>query len=89
MDDPVKDMADADSPTMRKRAWDRWTSVGQTRFEPVGPSFQPRPGPWVSRSYEGPESTRRQGKERFTWRVERFGWRPSSGAGASWRERCA
>lgn len=36
VDDPVKDMADADSPTMRKRAWDWWTSVLQTRLEPVG-----------------------------------------------------
>ncbi|MGW2861009.1 terminase large subunit domain-containing protein [Streptomyces sp. NPDC001205] len=36
VDDPVKDMADADSPTMRKRAWDWWTSVIQTRLEPAG-----------------------------------------------------
>ncbi|MFE3992289.1 terminase large subunit domain-containing protein [Streptomyces goshikiensis] len=36
VDDPVKDMADADSPTMRKRAWDWWTSVLQTRIEPNG-----------------------------------------------------
>ncbi|WP_274558130.1 terminase large subunit domain-containing protein [Streptomyces spiramyceticus] len=36
VDDPVKDMADADSPTMRKRAWDWWTSVLQTRLEPEG-----------------------------------------------------
>ncbi|WP_328403907.1 terminase family protein [Streptomyces sp. NBC_00390] len=36
VDDPVKDMADADSSTMRKRAWDWWTSVLQTRLEPVG-----------------------------------------------------
>ncbi|MFE7129366.1 terminase large subunit domain-containing protein [Streptomyces sp. NPDC057638] len=36
VDDPVKDMADADSLTMRKRAWDWWTSVLQTRLEPVG-----------------------------------------------------
>ncbi|MFI8998634.1 hypothetical protein [Streptomyces sp. NPDC053542] len=36
VDDPVKDMADADSPTMRQRAWDWWTSVIQTRLEPTG-----------------------------------------------------
>ncbi|WP_236576580.1 terminase large subunit domain-containing protein [Streptomyces sp. HF10] len=36
VDDPVKDMADADSPTMRKRAWAWWTSVIQTRLEPTG-----------------------------------------------------
>ncbi|GAA1353700.1 terminase large subunit domain-containing protein [Streptomyces beijiangensis] len=36
VDDPVKDMADADSPTMRKRAWDWWQSVLQTRLEPDG-----------------------------------------------------
>lgn len=36
VDDPVKDMADADSPTMRKRAWEWWTSVLQTRLEPAG-----------------------------------------------------
>jgi hypothetical protein len=29
-------MADADSLTTRKRAWDWWTSVLQTRLEPVG-----------------------------------------------------
>ncbi|MFB7082560.1 terminase large subunit domain-containing protein [Streptomyces sp. NPDC056308] len=36
VDDPVKDMADADSPTMRKRAWDWWQAVLQTRLEPDG-----------------------------------------------------
>ncbi|MFJ7422760.1 terminase large subunit domain-containing protein [Streptomyces uncialis] len=36
VDDPVKDMADADSPTMRKRAWDWWQAVLQTRLEPGG-----------------------------------------------------
>ncbi|MER6206371.1 terminase large subunit domain-containing protein [Streptomyces sp. NPDC001642] len=36
VDDPVKDMADADSPTMRKRAWEWWQSVLQTRLEPDG-----------------------------------------------------
>jgi hypothetical protein len=36
VDDPVKDMADADSPTMRKRVWDWWQSVLQTRMEPNG-----------------------------------------------------
>lgn len=34
VDDPVKDMADADSPTMRRRAWDWWTSIIQTRPVP-------------------------------------------------------
>lgn len=29
-------MADTDSPTMRRRAWDWWTSVIQTRLEPTG-----------------------------------------------------
>ncbi|MEW1719760.1 terminase family protein [Streptomyces sp. NPDC093109] len=36
VDDPVKDMTDAGSPTMRKRAWDWWQSVLQTRMEPDG-----------------------------------------------------
>lgn len=36
VNDPVKDMAAADSPTMRNRAWDWWTSVLQTRLEPEG-----------------------------------------------------
>ncbi|MFD4941829.1 terminase large subunit domain-containing protein [Streptomyces sp. NPDC058239] len=36
VDDPVKDMADADSPTMRKRVWDWWQAVLQTRLEPDG-----------------------------------------------------
>ncbi|MFJ4413004.1 terminase large subunit domain-containing protein [Streptomyces sp. NPDC088925] len=36
VDDPVKDMADADSPTMRKRAWEWWQAVLQTRLEPDG-----------------------------------------------------
>lgn len=36
VDDPIKDDADAQSPTMRKRLWDWWTSVLQTRIEPGG-----------------------------------------------------
>lgn len=31
-------------------------------------AIKPHPGPRVSRSYEGPESTRQQGKERERWR---------------------
>ncbi|WP_229898635.1 terminase large subunit domain-containing protein [Streptomyces finlayi] len=36
VDDPVKDMADADSPTIRRKTWDWWQSVLQTRIEPDG-----------------------------------------------------
>lgn len=36
VDDPIKDDADAQSPTMRKRLWDWWTSVLLTRIEPGG-----------------------------------------------------
>ncbi|MFF1444126.1 terminase large subunit domain-containing protein [Streptomyces sp. NPDC058295] len=36
VDDPIKDAADAESPTMRKRLWDWWTSVLNTRIEPGG-----------------------------------------------------
>ncbi|MFJ8677231.1 terminase large subunit domain-containing protein [Streptomyces sp. NPDC093589] len=36
VDDPIKDDADAQSPTMRRRLWDWWTSVLQTRIEPGG-----------------------------------------------------
>ncbi|WP_078878537.1 terminase large subunit domain-containing protein [Streptomyces sp. NBRC 110035] len=36
VDDPIKDAADAESPTMRKRLWDWWTSVLNTRVEPGG-----------------------------------------------------
>ncbi len=36
VDDPIKDDADAQSPTMRKRLWDWWTSVLNTRIEPGG-----------------------------------------------------
>lgn len=36
VDDPVKDMADADSPTMRRKTWEWWQSVLQTRMEPDG-----------------------------------------------------
>jgi hypothetical protein len=36
VDDPIKDAADAESPTMRRRLWDWWTSVLNTRIEPGG-----------------------------------------------------
>lgn len=36
VDDPIKDAADAESPTMRRRLWDWWTSVLNTRMEPGG-----------------------------------------------------
>jgi hypothetical protein len=36
VDDPIKDAADAQSPTMRTRLWDWWTSVLNTRIEPGG-----------------------------------------------------
>lgn len=36
VDDPIKDDADAQSPTMRKRLWEWWTSVLLTRIEPGG-----------------------------------------------------
>lgn len=36
VDDPIKDSADAESPTMRRRLWDWWTSVLNTRVEPGG-----------------------------------------------------
>ncbi|MFK8851241.1 terminase large subunit domain-containing protein [Streptomyces sp. Ac-502] len=36
VDDPIKDDADAQSPTMRRRLWEWWTSVLQTRIEPGG-----------------------------------------------------
>ena len=36
VDDPIKDDADAQSPTMRKRLWEWWTSVLNTRIEPGG-----------------------------------------------------
>jgi hypothetical protein len=36
VDDPIKDAADAESPTMRRRLWDWWTSVLNTRVEPGG-----------------------------------------------------
>jgi predicted phage terminase large subunit-like protein len=34
VDDPVKDRAEAESPTMRKRAWEWWESVALTRLAP-------------------------------------------------------
>lgn len=37
IDDPVKDRAQADSPTFRDRAWDWWTDVGSTRLHPGTP----------------------------------------------------
>lgn len=36
VDDPIKDAADAESPTMRRRLWEWWTSVLNTRIEPGG-----------------------------------------------------
>ncbi|MFF0009599.1 terminase large subunit domain-containing protein [Streptomyces tibetensis] len=36
VDDPIKDAADAESPTMRRRLWEWWTSVLNTRVEPGG-----------------------------------------------------
>ncbi|MFJ9420696.1 terminase large subunit domain-containing protein [Streptomyces sp. NPDC101249] len=36
VDDPIKDDAEAQSPTMRKRLWEWWTSVLNTRIEPGG-----------------------------------------------------
>jgi len=36
VDDPIKDAADAESPTMRRRLWEWWTSVLNTRLEPGG-----------------------------------------------------
>lgn len=37
VDDPIKDRAQADSPTYRERAWDWWTEVGATRLAPGAP----------------------------------------------------
>lgn len=37
IDDPVKDRAQADSPTYRQNAWDWWTDVGSTRLAPGAP----------------------------------------------------
>jgi hypothetical protein len=36
VDDPIKDAADAQSPTMRNRLWEWWTAVLNTRIEPGG-----------------------------------------------------
>ncbi|MFJ9799837.1 terminase large subunit domain-containing protein [Streptomyces sp. NPDC101145] len=36
VDDPIKDAADAESPTMRRRLWEWWTAVLNTRLEPTG-----------------------------------------------------
>lgn len=36
VDDPIKDDAEAQSPAMRKRLWDWWTAVMNTRMEPGG-----------------------------------------------------
>ncbi|MCW7991060.1 terminase, large subunit [Streptomyces platensis subsp. clarensis] len=36
VDDPIKDAADAESPTLRRRLWSWWTSVINTRLEPNG-----------------------------------------------------
>lgn len=37
IDDPIKDRAQADSPTYRERAWDWWTDVAATRLAPGAP----------------------------------------------------
>lgn len=37
VDDPIKDRAQADSPTFRERAWDWWTDVASTRLAPGAP----------------------------------------------------
>jgi predicted phage terminase large subunit-like protein len=37
VDDPIKDRAQADSPTYRDRAWDWWLEVGSTRLAPGAP----------------------------------------------------
>jgi hypothetical protein len=34
VDDPIKDAADAESPTLRRRLWEWWTAVLNTRGEP-------------------------------------------------------
>ncbi|MFF1844520.1 terminase large subunit domain-containing protein [Streptomyces sp. NPDC058217] len=36
VDDPVQDMASAGSPSMRRKTWEWWQSVLQTRLEPDG-----------------------------------------------------
>ncbi|MER5182578.1 terminase family protein [Streptomyces sp. NPDC002896] len=36
VNDPVQDMASADSPSMRRKTWEWWQSVLQTRLEPDG-----------------------------------------------------
>ncbi|MFC1420061.1 terminase large subunit domain-containing protein [Streptacidiphilus cavernicola] len=36
VDDPIKDAADAQSPTMRKKLWEWWQAVLLTRIEPGG-----------------------------------------------------
>ncbi|MFB7571811.1 MULTISPECIES: terminase large subunit domain-containing protein [unclassified Streptomyces] len=36
VDDPVQDMASADSPSIRRKTWEWWQSVLQTRLEPDG-----------------------------------------------------
>lgn len=36
VDDPIKDAADAESPTLRRRLWSWWTAVINTRLEPTG-----------------------------------------------------
>ncbi|MFI7630258.1 phage terminase large subunit [Microbispora rosea] len=37
IDDPIKDRAQADSPTYRERVWDWWTDVAATRLAPGAP----------------------------------------------------
>lgn len=38
-------------------------AANQSKPHPRHERFKPHPGPWVSRSYEGPESTRQHGKD--------------------------
>lgn len=37
IDDPIKDMKDADSSVIRENVWDWWTSTGSTRLAPGAP----------------------------------------------------
>ena len=36
IDDPIKNRADANSPTIRRHTWEWWTSTARTRLEPNG-----------------------------------------------------
>lgn len=64
VDDPVKDMADTDSSTMRKRAGDWRTFVLQTRLEPTGPICVIQ-----TRWHEDDLAGRILATERDAWRV--------------------